>query len=126
MRLSYDPADESVANIIRCSREIFSESEIEILEEHGARLERLADGHQPPSNGAGRRFVEVASGRRRPETVYEKTWMKYRRRFEWEQNPANRVAMGPPREVHNDREDWKRMRGATWGEMVRRSRGFDD
>lgn len=29
--------------VIRCSREIFSRSEIEILEDHGARLERLAD-----------------------------------------------------------------------------------
>ena len=54
--------------------------------------------------------MEVESGRRRPETVYEKTWMKYRRRFEWEQSPANRTAMGPPREVYNDLEDWKRMR----------------
>ena len=52
--------------------------------------------------------------------------MKYRARVEWESDPANRAAMGPPRAVHDDREDWKRMRGATWGEMARRSRGLDD
>ena len=111
--------------VIRCSREIFSGSEIEILEEHGARLERLADGRRPPSNEAGRRFVEVANGRCPPETAFEKVWMKYQQRLEWERDPENRDAMGPRRKVH-DREDWKRMRGATWGEMVRRSRGLDD
>ena len=89
--------------VIRCSREIFSETEIELLENHGARLERLADGRRPPGNAAGRRFVDVANGRRRPETVYEKTWMKYLRRLEWERDPANRATMGPLHEyLHVD------------------------
>ncbi|MCY4011507.1 MAG: DUF413 domain-containing protein [Gammaproteobacteria bacterium] len=112
--------------VIQCSREIFSETEIEILEEHGARLKRLADGCQRPRKPAGRRFVEVANGRRLPETVYEKVWMKYQQRLELERDPAFQDAMGPLRKAHDDREDWKRMRGATWGEMVRRSRGLDD
>ena len=116
----------SSAFVIRCSREIFSRSEIELLEEHGARLQRLADGRRAPSNTAGRRFVEVANGRCPPETAYEKVWIRYQERVEWERDPANRDVMGPRRKVHNDREDWKRMRGATWGEMVRRSRGLDD
>ena len=112
--------------VIRCPHEIFSESEIDILEEHGARLERLADGRQPPRNAAGQRFVEVAQARRQPETVYEIVWVQYQQRLEWERDPANRDAMGPPRKGHDDREDWKRMRGATRGEMVQRSRGLDD
>jgi len=112
--------------VIRCSRKIFSETEIEILEDHGARLERLADGRQRPGNAAGRRFVEVTNGCLPAETVYEKAWMKYRSRLEWERDPANRAAMGAPREVRDDRGDWKRMQGATWGEMMRRSRGLDD
>lgn len=111
--------------VIRCSYEVFSELEIEILEEHGARLERLADGRQPPRNAAGRRFVKVVNGHVQPETAFEKVWIKYQRRLEWERDPANRAAMGSPREVHDDREDWKRMRGSVWGEMVRRSRGLD-
>lgn len=111
--------------VIRCSRDVFSETEIDILEEHG-RLERLAEGRQQPVNAAGRRFVEVVAGTRQPENVYESTWLKYLRRLEWESDPANQAAMGPPREVRDDRADWKRMRGATWGEMVRRARGFDD
>lgn len=52
--------------------------------------------------------------------------MRYQERVEWERDSANRAAMGPRRQVHDEREDWKRMRGATWGEMVRRSRGLDD
>ncbi len=86
----------------------------------------MAAGRQPPVSAAGRRFVEVADGRREPETVYEKTWLKYLRRLEWEQDPANRAAMRPLPEVRDDREDWKRMRGANWGEMVRRARGLDE
>ena len=52
--------------------------------------------------------------------------MKYQQRLELERDPAFQDAMGPLRKVHDDREDWKRMRGATWGDMVRRSRGLDD
>ncbi|MDE0241885.1 MAG: hypothetical protein OXQ84_17130, partial [bacterium] len=47
-------------------------------------------------------------------------------RLKWESDPRNRAAMGPPREVRDDREDWKRMRGATWGDAMRRAKGLDD
>ena len=77
-------------------------------------------------NTAGRDFVEVANGRREPETVYGRTWLKYLKRVPWERNLANWGAMGPPRELRDDRADWKRMRCATRAEMVRRARGFDD
>jgi len=112
--------------VIRCSRKVFTEAEIKILEGHGKRLERLADGRQIPSNEAGRRFVDAVNGIRKAETAYEKTWLKYLWRLEWERDPANRVAMGPPHKMHDDRKDWKRMRFANWGEMARRARGLDD
>ena len=112
--------------VIRCSRAVFTKAEIRVLEGHGKRLERLADGRQLPVNEAGKRFVEVVNGTRKAETIYEKTWLKYQWRLEWERDPANRDAMGPPRKMHDDRGDWKRMRSANWGEMVRRTRGLDD
>ena len=34
--------------------------------------------------------------------------------------------MVPPRKAHDDREDWKRMRSAAWGDAMRRARGLDD
>ena len=52
--------------------------------------------------------------------------MKYQQRLELERASAFQDAMGPLRKVHDDREDRKRMHGATWGEIVRRSRGLDD
>ena len=48
--------------VIRCSQAIFSDAEVEILEDHGKRLERLGDGRQRPVSPAGRRFVEVVKG----------------------------------------------------------------
>ena len=60
--------------VIQCSRQIFCEAWTAILEDHGARLERLADGRQP-SSAAGRRFVEVANGRRQLKIVYGKLWV---------------------------------------------------
>ena len=112
--------------VIRCSRGIFTEDEIRILKDHGKRLQRLADGRQLPTNEAGQRFVEAVNGTRKAETVYEKTWLKYLWRLEWERDPANRAAMGPSRKVYDDRDDWKRIRSANWGEMARRAKGLDD
>ena len=111
---------------IRCSREIFTQQEIELLERYGQGLERLANGNRLPTTAAQRRFVAAANGQCEPQTIYEETWVKYARRLDWESDPANRAAMGPRRRVTDDREDWKRMRGATWGEMQRRARGLDD
>ncbi len=112
--------------VLRCSQEVFSKEEIATLEAYGAQFERLCDGRRKPATPAQRRFVEVANGRCEPKTVYEKVWLKYLKRLEWESNPENRAAMGPRRRVPDDRADWKRMRGASWGEMMRRSRGLDD
>ena len=112
--------------LIRCSRETFTEQEIELLERHGRQLERLANGHRAPTTTAQRQFVEAAQGRRQPETKYEKAWVKYSRRLDWERDPANQAAMGPRRRRPDDRDDWKRMRGATWGEIQRRAKGLDD
>ena len=111
--------------VLRCSREVFSEDEIEMLENYGKQFERLSDGRRKPATAAQRHFVEVANGRCEPKTVYEMVWSNYLRRLEWESNPENRAAMGPRRKVRDDRADWKRMSAASWGEMMRRSRGLD-
>ena len=111
--------------VIRCSREVFTEEEIEILETYGAAFHRLADGVRLPKTDAQRRFVEAVHGAREAKTKYEKTWLKYLQRLAWESDPDNRAAMGPQRKAFNDRDDWKRMAAAQWGETIRRARGFD-
>ena len=112
--------------VIRCSREVFSEDEIEILEKYGAAFHRLAEGHRLPQTDAQKRFVDAVHEVRETETEYEETWLKYVRRLAWESDPENRAAMGPRRKAFNDRDDWRRMAGAQWGETIRRARGFDD
>ena len=112
--------------VIRCSQAIFSTEEISILRQDGSKMEMLANGERQPKTSAQRRFVETAHGRRDPMTDYEKTWSKYMWRVKWESKPENRATMGERRHMPNDREDWKRMRGAVWGDMKRRSRGIDN
>ena len=70
--------------------------------------------------------MDVSLGRHPPETVYERVWTKYLMRLEWESDPANRAAMGARRRMPNDREDWKRMRGAVRSEVGRRAQGLDE
>ena len=112
--------------MIRCSREVFSEDEIEMIERYGVAFHQLAEGERAPRTDGQRRFVDAANGVREPETKYEKTWSRYMQRVAWENDPENRAAMGPRRKFFDDRDDWKRMAGAQWGDTIRRARGFDD
>ena len=114
------------AFIIRCSRRIFSEEEIETLERYGAQFEGFLNGRWTPKTENQRRFVEAARGEPSPETLFERVWAKYLWRVNWERDPANRSAMGALRRAPDDRQNWKRMRGAVRGGMVRRARGQDD
>ena len=113
---------------IKCSREAFSIEEIRILEMHGRELTRLACGKRKPTTEAQRQFVEAANKKRIPESIYEKTWAKYVSCMKWEKRHGSRVqlAKDEPRRVYDDREDWRRMRGTVWGDMMRRARGFDE
>ena len=111
---------------LRCSEAPFSEDELDILRRYGTKFERLSNGERSPATEAQEQFVDVARGKRPPETVYERIWTKYIMRLEWESDPANRATMGPRRRILDDREDWKRMRGAVWSDVRRRAKGLDE
>lgn len=108
---------------LKCSTEVFSQEEIDILERFGEQFLQLMHGKRPPQTDAQRRFIAVAHGECRPDTVYEKVWRKYLDRMIWERE--NKAIMGERPRMPNDREEWKRMRGAVWSEVRRRSRGLD-
>lgn len=112
---------------IQCSREPFTDAEIGILERYGHQFTELACGRRPPRTKAQRRFVKCANKKRSPETIYEKTWAKYvsRMKSERRHRPQPQPEKDELRRVYDDREDWKRMRGAVWGEMMQRARGHD-
>lgn len=111
---------------IKCSREIFSEEEIAILEKYGNVFQKLMDGERAPQTDAQHRFIEVVHGLYEPKTTYEKVWGKYLWRLNWEKDPTNKAVMGERRRIPNDREDWKRMQGAVWADTCRRSKGLDE
>ena len=102
----------SPAFTIRCSRAHFSVDEVDILQRYGRQFEHLSNGDRAPTTPAQKQFVNAARRKRPPETLYERVWTKYLMRLEWESDPANREAMEEHRQMPNDREDWKRMRGA--------------
>ena len=112
---------------IRCSHQPFTDNELEILETYGRQFTDLVCGRREPTTGAQRRFVECANKKRHPETIYEKTWAKYVARMKRERRRGSppSTETDEPRRVYDDREDWKRMRGAVWGEMMQRARGQD-
>ena len=111
---------------LRCSTTPFSEDELDILRRFGRQFERLSSGDREPTTAAQAQFVDAARRARAPETVYERAWTKYLQRVEWESDPANRAAMGPRRRMPDDRDDWKRMRGAVWSDVRRRAQGLDE
>ena len=112
--------------IIRCSRAPFSVDEFDILRRYGREFERLSNGERAPTTAAQKQFVDAARGKRLPETVYERVWTKYLMRVEWESDPANRAAMEARWRMPDDREDWKRMRGAVWSDVRRRAQSLDE
>ncbi len=104
---------------------IFDRDEIEILTRYGHQFERLMRGDRKPETALQQRFVEVCRGDAKPESEYEKTWEKYLRRLEWEANPSNLAAKGPPRTAVDDsfggsREEHKAMRAAQFADLKRR------
>ena len=111
---------------IQCSTAPFSKDELDILERYGTAFQRLTNGERAPATAAQEQFVDVAHEKRPAESVYERVWRKYLMRLEWESDPANRAAMGPRRRLPDDREDWKRMRGAVGSDVKRRALGLDE
>lgn len=106
---------------------IFNSKEIEILENYGMQFECLMKGDRAPQTPAQERFIRVCRDEIEPETKYEKVWWKYIKRLQWESDPGNRTAMGPPRKLPEsfggNREDWKTMRRRQWSDLRKRSRG---
>ena len=111
--------------IPRCSTETFTQEEIDILELYGKQFAELMHGKRAPQTTAQERFVRVAQGKCEPSTIYEKTWRKYLERLIREDDPEHQAIMGKRRQMPNDREDHKKMRGAVWSEVRRRSKGLD-
>jgi uncharacterized protein YifE (UPF0438 family) len=109
---------------IRTSQEIFDSDEIGILKRYGAQFERLMKGERKPRTAEQDRFIRVCRNEVEPQTKYEKVWWKYLRRLEWESDPNNRSASGPPREAAEgfggSREEYRQMRKAERADFWKR------
>ncbi|QSX31462.1 MULTISPECIES: DUF413 domain-containing protein [Shewanella] len=55
----------------------FTSKEADLLEQYGQVLKDLAEGKQLPATADEAQFVEVASGRLAPSSLFEHLWVKY-------------------------------------------------
>ena len=59
----------------------FSIAESKALSQYGCLIAALVDGHIPPSNDEETNFIESALGRKQPDTIAERAWLKYQNRI---------------------------------------------
>jgi uncharacterized protein YifE (UPF0438 family) len=59
----------------------FSIAESKALSQYGCLIAALVDGHISPSNDEEIGFIDSALGRKSPDTVAERAWLKYQNRI---------------------------------------------
>ncbi|EJI84253.1 MULTISPECIES: DUF413 domain-containing protein [Alishewanella] len=59
----------------------FTLAEGNLLEKHGLAMQELEQGVRQPANDEEQRFLLVCRGEAEANTVYEKTWLKYKQRL---------------------------------------------
>lgn len=74
---------------IKCSKEIFSVDELDILKIYGHWFNALTSGELVPFTKEQERFIEVHKNKLKPENEFEKAWWKYQRRIEIEESDPN-------------------------------------
>jgi Uncharacterized protein conserved in bacteria len=63
---------------------IFTKDEEDILIQYGEWMSALENEILKPITIAQKHFVDVCKNNTQPETKYEKIWIKYKRRMQWE------------------------------------------
>ncbi len=89
---------------------LFSESERELLIEYGAWLAALMRGSILPQTSKQIRFVCVCKGEAKPDSIFEKVWIKYINRKKWEEQ--NLALVGAK---HSDVSCGHDITGKGWG-----------
>jgi uncharacterized protein len=74
---------------MRCDKSVFDLDETAMLEKHGRALQQLMEGTRAPSTPLQKHFVFVCKGKGKAVTVFEKVWLKYLQRVEYEVRHAN-------------------------------------
>jgi uncharacterized protein YifE (UPF0438 family) len=59
----------------------FTLAEGNLLEKHGLAMQELEQGVRQPATDEEQRFLLVCRGEAEANTVYEKTWLKYKQRL---------------------------------------------
>lgn len=74
---------------ILCNNIIFTEDERDILTKYGVWMHALENGVIKAISKAQEHFIEVCNNDIQPNTEYEKVWIKYKRRIQWEKKNGN-------------------------------------
>lgn len=55
----------------------FTSTQAQLLTEHGRAYLALAEGKKVPESEEEEAFIQCCNGSRKPQTLHEKTWLKY-------------------------------------------------
>jgi len=91
---------------IKCHN-IFTKEEEEILIQYGEWMSALENGILKPVTIAQEHFIEVCKNNVPPETEYEQTWIKYKKRIQWEDKYGDTSDIPPVR----GQRDWEGLTG---------------
>ncbi len=98
---------------INCSRAIFSNEEIELIEKYGHWFEALVSGILSPITEEQKAFIQVFKNHEKPFTPEQVAWFKYIKRLELEQNNPEKFNLNYTSDAEDpffSRSDWKTMR----------------
>ena len=99
MKASEDHKKYLNQNFYVTPQKLFDPEEIEILERYGRWMMALMLGEIRPETDAQSRFVKVCEGKSKPETEFERAWMKYIARKKWERDNPDYVGATGVREA---------------------------
>lgn len=98
---------------IECSRAIFSNEEIELLEKYGHWFAALIDGILEPFTDEQKAFIDVFKNNEKPFTPEQVAWFKYIKRLELEHKHPEKFKLDYTSDTEDpffSRSDWKTMR----------------
>ncbi len=90
---------------VNCSKEIFSNKEVDLLKNYGAWMEALCLRKIDPLTKEQVRFIEQIDQEKMPDNEYAKIWYKYNKRLEIERKYGDRLKI---RYVTDDNDFYRR------------------
>jgi hypothetical protein len=97
--------------------------------DYGNQFKALVSGRRKPHTDAQQHFVDVSYGKAEPDNEYERVWMKYLHRVQWERENGGRYSERSVRVTIDEgfagsRDEIRKMRAQQFNAMRKRRRNM--